>query len=72
VKENFLITTSGMCYQPALICSCLALGADNILFAVDYPWESEDEAVQFMEAAPISDSDKEKIYYRNAEDYLGL
>jgi len=50
----------------------LAVGAENILFAVDYPFESNKEAVQFMEAAPISDRDKEKIYHLNAEKLLGL
>ncbi|MFH1489304.1 MAG: amidohydrolase family protein [Pseudomonadota bacterium] len=72
IKKNFLITTSGMCSQPALICSLLAMGAESILFAVDYPWESADESVAFLESAPISEGDKEKIFYRNAQRYLGL
>jgi len=67
VKDNFFLTTSGMFYQPALICAYLGLGADNILFAVDYPAESSTEAVAFMDAAPIAPSDKEKIYHLNAE-----
>ncbi len=72
VKDNFFVATSGMFSQPALMCAYLALGADNILFAVDYPSESAIEAVQFMDAAPICTSDKEKIYYLNAERLLGL
>lgn len=72
VKDNFFVTTSGMFWQPALICTYLALGADSILFAVDYPFESNKEAVQFMETAPICDSDKEKIYHLNAEKLLAL
>ncbi len=72
VKDNFFVATSGMFSQPALMCAYLALGADNILFAVDYPSESAIEAVQFMDAAPICTSDKEKIYHLNAERLLGL
>jgi len=72
VKNNFLVTTSGMFWLPAFICAYLALGADNILFAVDYPFESNKEAIQFMETVPICDHDKEKIYHLNAEKLLAL
>ncbi len=72
IKENFFVTTSGMFFQPALLCTYLALGADRILFAVDYPLESNKEAVQFMDAASICDIDKEKIYHENAEKLLAL
>ena len=72
IKSNFYIDTSGMFWQPPLLCAYLALGADRILFAVDYPMESSEKAVQFIEAAPITDSDKEKICHLNAEKLLGL
>lgn len=71
-RDNFYITTSGMFYKPALMCACDALGADNILFAVDYPYESSKEAVQFMDSAPLPERDREKIYHLNAEKLLGL
>ncbi len=71
-KDNFFVTMSGMMWQPALICTQLALGTDRILFASDYPFEQIREAVEFMEAAEISDSDKEKIFHLNAERLLGL
>ena len=72
IKDNFFITTSGMLWYPALLCTLLALGADSILFAVDYPHEQMREAVQFMESVPISDSDKEKIFHLNAERIIKL
>lgn len=71
-KDNFSVTTSGMFWQPALMCSYLALGADKILFAVDHPMESNKGAVQFMESASICDSDKEKMYHLNAERLFAL
>jgi 2,3-dihydroxybenzoate decarboxylase len=70
--ENMLVTTSGMFYDPALLCSCLALGADRILFAVDYPFEGNTAGAGFIEHAPISETDKRKICYRNAEQWLKL
>lgn len=72
IKENIMITTSGNCSSEALICALLALGADHILFSVDYPFVSTQDAVQFIETAPISDIDREKICHLNAEQLLKL
>ena len=72
IKENIVITTSGKYKPEALVCAISALGADRILFAADYPWVTPKEAVEHIERAPISDSDKEKIYHLNAERWLRL
>jgi len=34
LKDNLLATTSGNWYEPAFVCTLLALGADRILFTV--------------------------------------
>jgi 5-carboxyvanillate decarboxylase len=67
VKDNFILTISGVFFQPAFLCAYLALGADRIGFAVDAPFESYKKAVDFMDSLSICDSDKEKIYHLNAE-----
>lgn len=72
IKENFYITTSGMLYGPALDCAIKALGVDRIMFAVDYPWEPMNEAVDFMDRLQINNEDKEKMYHKNAEVLLKL
>jgi len=72
IKDNFFITTAGNFSVSAFLCAYLELGADQILFAVDYPLESNKEAVQFMEALPICDSDKEKVCHLNAERLFKL
>lgn len=72
IKENIVITTSGQFAPEPLLCSLITLGADRILFAVDYPFESTEEGVRFIETAPISDGDKEKICHLNAEKLLSL
>jgi 5-carboxyvanillate decarboxylase len=66
-KRNFMITTSGVNHAPVLKYCIEVLGADNIMFAVDYPYQSSGPAVEFMNEADISREDKEKIYHRNAE-----
>lgn len=66
-KRNFVITTSGVESHLALDFSIKALGADNVLWAIDYPYQPSAPAVAFMDSAPISDADKQKIYHGNAE-----
>ncbi len=70
IKKNFIITTSGMTFFPAFICAYLALSADRTAFAVDHAFENSRQVVKFMETLPICDSDKEKIFYLNAENLL--
>ncbi len=72
LKTNFTINTSGMFFTPALMCAYMAMGPDKITFGIDYPIENVGEALQFMKEAPISASDKEKIYHSNAEALFKL
>ena len=72
-KENFLVTTSGMNEDPAaLIFTISVLGAENIMFAVDYPMEEMESSVRFIDAAPIGEKDREKICHINAERVFSL
>jgi 2,3-dihydroxybenzoate decarboxylase len=72
VRRNIVITTSGQFAPEPLACAISTIGADRILFAVDYPFETTEEASEFIEAAPISETDREKICYLNAVRLLGL
>ena len=72
LKNNLLVTTSGNWYEPAFVCTLLALGVDNILFAIDWPYEANRTGMEFLRRLAISDADKEKIAHRNAERVLGL
>jgi 5-carboxyvanillate decarboxylase len=67
LKRNMLITTSGMFHEPVLKYCLEVLGADNILWAADYPYQSMREAAAFLDAARISEADRIKIYSGNAE-----
>ncbi|WP_262699576.1 MULTISPECIES: amidohydrolase family protein [Streptomyces] len=70
--DNFVITTSGVTSHAALQAAIQTVGIDNILFAVDYPFESTAEAVAFLDTAPLADADRKKIASRNAERLLRL
>jgi 5-carboxyvanillate decarboxylase len=64
--ENFVITTSGVCSEPALRLSLDVLGAERILFAADYPYESIEEAVTFIDSADVTEEERSQIYWKNA------
>jgi 2,3-dihydroxybenzoate decarboxylase len=72
LKDNMLVTTSGNWYEPAFLCTLLALGADNILFAVDWPYEPNEVGIEFLKKLSISDLDREKIAHLNAERILRM
>ena len=72
IRRNFFATTAGTCQPEALICAMQALGADRIMFSVDYPLEDSAEAARFIEAAPISEQEREMICWRNAQRLLRL
>jgi len=67
VKDNFLITTSGMNAHPVLKYCHEVLGPDRIMFAIDYPYQESMEAANFMNSAPLPAADCEKIGHGNAE-----
>jgi 2,3-dihydroxybenzoate decarboxylase len=72
LKRNMMITTSGMFTDPVLRYCIEVLSADNIMFAADYPYQSNREAGLFMDAAKISETDRVKIYSGNAERVFHL
>ncbi len=67
VKDNIRITTSGMFDHKVLKYCNEALGPENILFAIDYPYQESVEAANFMNSSPLSEADNEKIAHGNAE-----
>jgi 5-carboxyvanillate decarboxylase len=66
-KRNFAITTSGVESHAALKYCIEVLGVDSIMWAIDYPYQPTTPAVEFMNTAPVSDADKEKLFHGNAE-----
>lgn len=72
IKEHFMVSTSGLFSPESLMLAISTMGAARILFAVDYPYESIEEGVAFIDNAPISDSDREKICYLNAKRVFKL
>jgi 2,3-dihydroxybenzoate decarboxylase len=72
IKQNFLVTTSGMCASAPLDCAIAALGADRVMFAADYPFEQAAEAGKFMDEVPLNEGLRKDIAFSNAFSHLGL
>ena len=72
IKHNFMVTTSGMCSTEPLHCTIAALGADHVMFGADYPFESAQEAGEFMDHTPLAEPVRENIAFNNAARFLGL
>jgi uncharacterized protein len=71
-QSNIHITTSGLFTVPPLKLALEVLGADRILFSIDYPYSSTETGRKFLDNMHISESDMEKITHTNAERLLQL
>jgi 2,3-dihydroxybenzoate decarboxylase len=72
MTENLLVTCSGNFSAPAFACTVAALGIDNVMFSVDWPYESNVAAVEFLNRQPLGPNDLAKVAHRNAERILRL
>jgi 5-carboxyvanillate decarboxylase len=72
IRENIWVTTSGMNYWPQLRMTLDMLGRDRVMYATDYPFEKQGEAVGFVEAMPLSMRDKKALFEDNAVRVFGL
>ena len=72
LRENFYITTSGNFRTQALTDVILEVGAERVLYSVDYPYEDMGEAADWFNSAPISEPDRIKVAYSNARQLFRL
>jgi uncharacterized protein len=70
--QQMYTTPSGMFTLPPFLLTLQIMGADRIMYSVDYPYIQTEQARKFLENAPISPADKEKIAHGNAEKVLKL
>jgi predicted TIM-barrel fold metal-dependent hydrolase len=66
VRANFHVTTSGHFSTPALVDTIAEIGADRVMYSVDYPFEDFGDAAQWFDKAEISEADRRKIGRTNA------
>lgn len=72
LRENVFVSTSGHFSTRAMIATILEMGADRVLFAADYPYETMAEAAEWFDHAPINDADRSRIGRSNSERLFGV
>jgi 5-carboxyvanillate decarboxylase len=71
-RRNISITTSGV-EDPLALRYCIdKIGADRIMWAIDYPYQPTAPAVAFIETTPLSQTERAKIAHQNAERIFKL
>lgn len=70
--HHFYITTSGFFTDPPLMLALQVMGADRIIFAVDYPFSTNGQGRAFLDHTSLGPAEKEQICHLNAEQLLRL
>ena len=56
IRENMVVTNSGMYSAEPLACALAALGHDRVMFGADYPFEAAHEGGEFLDRTPLDDA----------------
>jgi predicted TIM-barrel fold metal-dependent hydrolase len=72
LRNNVFITSSGVFDVPVFDCARAMLGLDNLMFSVDYPFQDNFAAMEFLGRCDLSREDKERFAHRTAEKLLKL
>lgn len=72
LNDNVYYTTAGFNYNAVFNCLMEQVSIDHILFSTDYPFCDIKESMEFLNQLPLSESDKRKIAYENAERLFHL
>jgi 2,3-dihydroxybenzoate decarboxylase len=71
-RRNIFVTFSGMAWEPAIQFCRTTIGADRIMYAMDYPYEYEPDEVAVQDAMTMSPEDKKAFFQTNAERVFNL
>ncbi|MDO5622698.1 MAG: amidohydrolase family protein [Paracoccus sp. (in: a-proteobacteria)] len=71
-RQHVYVSPSGMLTEPHFRFIHSVMGADRILYSVDYPYQSLNGARDFLDRLEISDTDRALIAHGNTERLLGI
>ncbi|MEU6171411.1 amidohydrolase family protein [Streptantibioticus parmotrematis] len=72
VRRNFALTTSGIDDPDVLGLALRAVGEDNVMFAIDSPYEDPAAAVAFLRETPLTEEQRTALAHRTAERVFGI
>jgi 2,3-dihydroxybenzoate decarboxylase len=71
LRNNFHVTTSGNFCPPAFACTLEVMGADRVMFSVDYPMDDNQAGADFIASYPMDDATRRKVNSENAIRLFG-
>jgi len=71
-KANFAVTSSGNNWPPLLELCREVVGIDNLMFAIDHPFEDNAQALAQVAEVSFTAEDKQKFFQTNAERIFRL
>lgn len=72
MRQNIYVTCSGMPWGPAITFAQQVLGAERVLYAMDYPYQFVASEVVACDDIAMSAADKKKFFQTNAEQVFHL
>lgn len=72
MRENLHYTNSGVAWAPPIRFLQEVIGADRVMYAMDYPYQYNVEEVAALDALPISAEDKAAFFEGNARRLFKL
>lgn len=67
LRQNFWVTSSGMPWTDTILYTQQVMGADRVMYAMDYPYQYVADEVRGQDNLPISLDDKRRYFQTNAE-----
>jgi predicted TIM-barrel fold metal-dependent hydrolase len=71
LRDNVIASTSGNYSPAAVVCTRSVMGTERMVIGSDHPFESMKQCMEFLEAQPMSDEERDNLYQRTAES-LGM
>ena len=72
ITDQVYVTSSGFFTIPPFMVALETFGIDRLMFAVDYPYASNEDGRGFLDSLPLSKRDLAKVAHRNADRLLKL
>ena len=70
--RNIWLTTSGMPWAPPIMYTRQVVGADRVMYAMDYPYEYTPGEVSMQDALPLAPAERKQFFQDNAVSAFGL
>lgn len=64
--KHFYATLAGVRRLSTLRCTLEELGEDHVMFSVDYPYESQEDAADWFDSLELNQNTRQRLAYENA------